>query len=65
MDLNNVPINGKFYYQQLVTVNIPANSVVRIINTRTTKRNRHYEVETGDGHRLWMNEAEYKANKQD
>lgn len=64
-DLDNVPINGKFYEQQLMKVKIPAKSVVRVINTRETKRNRHYEVETGDGHRVWMNEAEYMDSKSD
>lgn len=63
MDLNNVPINGKFYEKQLMKVNIPADSIVRVINTRETKRNRHYEVETGDGQRVWMNETEYMDNR--
>lgn len=58
-DLKNTAISGKFYGVQLSKVNFAADTPVRIINTRKTRSNIQYNIETGDGSKVWMNKSEY------
>lgn len=62
-DLNNTPISGKFYETQLLRVRIPADSIIRIINSRQTRSRVQYEVETGDGSRMWISKEDYEKAK--
>lgn len=62
-DLEGTPITGKFYEKQLLKIIMPADVPFNIINTRKTRRNVQYEVETGDGSRIWMSKDEYDKTK--
>lgn len=59
VDMENVPVNGKFYGSQLLKIKVSADTPIRILNERQTRTNKQLEVEMGDGTRMWLTEKEY------